>query len=114
MKKLGSGFRLQVDPDPILVLILTLVMMGGGAQSDPLFLFVKTIEKVIRLCTVFFSGSFGDRWIVSSDKFVKNAHNMGLSSEPPLNEVDRVHKLITFSLVFIKKFFYFFLVLQFF
>ena len=25
---------------------------GGGAQSTPLFLFVKTIEKVKRLCTV--------------------------------------------------------------
>ena len=33
------------------VTFLTLVMMGGG-QSAPLFLFVKTIEKVIRLCTV--------------------------------------------------------------
>ena len=31
----------------------TLVLMGGvGAQSAPLFLFVKTIEKVIRLCSV--------------------------------------------------------------
>ena len=29
----------------------TLVMIGG-AQSAPLFLFVKTIEKEIRLCTV--------------------------------------------------------------
>ena len=39
---------------------LTLVMMGGlqtlvligGLKVPPLFLFVKTIEKVIRLCTV--------------------------------------------------------------
>ena len=26
--------------------------VGGGAQSAPLYLFVKTIEKVISLCTV--------------------------------------------------------------
>ena len=25
---------------------------GGGSKCPPLFLFVKTIEKVIRLCTV--------------------------------------------------------------
>ena len=30
----------------------TLVMMKGGSKSPPPFLFVKTIEKVIRLCTV--------------------------------------------------------------
>ena len=31
----------------------TLVMIGGGSKCPPpLFLFVKTIEKVIRLCTV--------------------------------------------------------------
>ena len=32
-----------------------LVLMGGGIESTPppLILFVKTIEKVIRLCTVF-------------------------------------------------------------
>ena len=41
---------------------------GWGAQSaPPLFLFVKTIEKVIRLCTVLkkkkLSGSFEDRTI---------------------------------------------------
>ena len=47
----------------------TLVMIGGeGAQSaPPLFLFVKTIEKEIRLCTVlnkkYLSGSFEDRAI---------------------------------------------------
>ena len=38
--------------------------MGGGAESVPLFLFVKTIEKVIWLCTVLnkkkFSCSFED------------------------------------------------------
>ena len=40
---------------------LTLVMMGGGAQSaPPLFLFVKTIEKVMRLCTVFKKNSLID------------------------------------------------------
>ena len=36
---------------------------GGGAQSAPLFLFVKTIEKVIRLCTMlnfFLSGGCED------------------------------------------------------
>ena len=41
---------------------------GGGAQSaPPLFLFVKTIEKVIRLCTVlkkkYLIGSFKDKAI---------------------------------------------------
>ena len=30
----------------------TLVMMRGGSKCPPPFLFVKTIEKVIRLCTV--------------------------------------------------------------
>ena len=30
----------------------TLVLMGGGLKVPPLILFVKTIEKVIRLCTV--------------------------------------------------------------
>ena len=45
----------------------TLVMIGGGwgAQSPPPpILFVKTIEKVIRLCTVLkkkLSGSFEDK-----------------------------------------------------
>ena len=35
--------------------------MRGGAQSASLFLFVKTIEKVIRLCTVLKKiGSFED------------------------------------------------------
>ena len=41
-------------------------MRGGGAQSAPLSLFAKTIEKVIRLCTVlicFLSRSFEDRAI---------------------------------------------------
>ena len=44
-------------------------MWGGGAQSaPPLFLFVKTIEKVIRLCTVlkkkkYLIGSFKDKAI---------------------------------------------------
>ena len=36
---------------------------GGGVESTFPFLFVKTIEKVIRLCTVlifFLSGSFED------------------------------------------------------
>ena len=40
--------------------------MGGGAHCTPQFLFVKTIEKVIRLCTVlifFLIGSFEDRAI---------------------------------------------------
>ena len=46
----------------------TLVMIGGGTKCPPpLFLFVKTIEKVIRLCTVLkkksLSGSFEDRGI---------------------------------------------------
>ena len=40
---------------------------GGGAQSVPLFLFVKTIEKVIRLCTgskkKYLIGSFKDKAI---------------------------------------------------
>ena len=44
-------------------------MMGGGGLTvpPPLFLFVKTIEKVIRLCTVVkkksLSGSFEDKAI---------------------------------------------------
>ena len=40
-------------------------MMAGGLKW-PLFLFLKTIEKEIRLCTVlifFFIGSFEDRAI---------------------------------------------------
>ena len=46
----------------------TLVLMGGGAQSaPPPFLFVKTIEKVKRLCTVLKKkisiGSFKDKGI---------------------------------------------------
>ena len=46
----------------------TLVMIGGGTKCPPpLFLFVKSIEKVIRLCTVLrrkkMSGSFEDRAI---------------------------------------------------
>ena len=48
-------------------LFLTLVLMGGGLRVPPLFLFVNTIEKVIRLCTVLkkksLSGSFEDRAI---------------------------------------------------
>ena len=40
---------------------------GGSSKCPPLFLFVKTIEKVIRLCTVlnifFLSGSFEDKAI---------------------------------------------------
>ena len=62
------------DPDltflePWTDLTLTLVMIGGmGAQSapSPLFLFVKTIEKVIRLYTVLkkkLSGSFENKAI---------------------------------------------------
>ena len=57
-----------------LELFLTLVMMGGlqtlvlmGTLSPPPFLFVKTIEKVIRLCTVlkkkYLIGSFKDKAI---------------------------------------------------
>ena len=54
---------------------LTLVMMGGletlvlmgGLKVPPLFLFGKTIEKGIRLCTVLknisLSGSFEDKAI---------------------------------------------------
>ena len=46
----------------------TLVLMGGGGlKVPPLFLFVKTIEKVIRLCTVlkkkYLIGSFKDKAI---------------------------------------------------
>ena len=39
-----------------------IVLMGGGVESMTQFLFVKTIEKVIRLSTalIFFSGSFED------------------------------------------------------
>ena len=42
---------------------LLVLMRGGGVESNPPpFLFVKTIEKVIILCTVliFLSGSFLD------------------------------------------------------
>ena len=70
-------------------------MMGGaeGRKVPPLFLFVKALEKVIRLCNVLnfcLSGSFEDRAVFhvielsydwgalcahyrSIDKFVKNA-----------------------------------------
>ena len=48
---------------------------GGGVKSTPApFLFVKTIEKVIRLCTVlifFLSGSFEDMGIFQ----VQNCHS---------------------------------------
>ena len=73
----------------------------------PLSLFVKTIGKEIRLCTVlkktFLSAGFEDMAIFhgiqvsydygggalsalyrSIDKFVKNAHTMSLSLQPPL------------------------------
>ena len=33
---------------------------GGGLKVPPLFLFVKTIEKVIRLCTVLKKNSWID------------------------------------------------------
>ena len=45
----------------------TLVLRGGGSKCPPPFLFVKTIEKVIRLCTVlkkkYLIGSFKDKAI---------------------------------------------------
>ena len=38
------------------------------------------------------------------DKFVKNVHNMSLSSQPPLKKkINTVHNLITFSIVFTNK-----------
>ena len=43
------------------------MMGGGGLKVPPYFLFVKTIEKVIRLCTVLrkknLIGSFEDKAI---------------------------------------------------
>ena len=45
-----------------------------------------------------------DRYIDSIDKFVKNAHNMSLSSQPPLQKkFNTVHNLIIFSIVFTNK-----------
>ena len=87
----------------------------GGAQSaPPLFLFEKTIEKVIRLCTVlsFFSGSFEDKTIFhviqeidSIDKFVKNVHNICpyLHNYHSKKKINTVLNLITFSIVFTNK-----------
>ena len=56
-------------------------MMGGGAQSAPLFLFVKTIEKVIRLCTVLkkkkLSGGCEDRdilWAFFTNLSIENIY----------------------------------------
>ena len=49
---------------------------GGGAESAPSFLFVKTIEKLIRLCTVlkfFFGGGCEDRdllWAFFTNLFI--------------------------------------------
>jgi len=47
--------------------------------------------------------------IVSSEKFVKNACNMGISSQPPLKIFffNTVHNLIVFSIVFTNFFFFF-------
>ena len=56
----------------------TLVLMGGLKVPPPPFLFVKTIEKVIRLCTVlkknYLIGSFKDKAIfhVISETKVKS------------------------------------------
>ena len=48
--------RAAINPPPPFTeqMTLTLVMMGGGGLKvpPPLYLFVKTIEKVQRLCTV--------------------------------------------------------------
>ena len=79
------------------MLCFNLSYYGGGGSKYPPFLFVKTIEKVIRLCTVLkkksLSGSFEDRAIFhvsqlsydgggglcasyrSIDKFVKKGEN---------------------------------------
>ena len=47
--------------------LLVLMGRGGGEAIPPPFLFVKTIEKVIRLCTVlmfyFLNGSFEEMGI---------------------------------------------------
>ena len=47
-----------------------LVLRGGGVESIPQFLFVKKIEKVIRLYTVvifnFLNGSFKDMRVIST------------------------------------------------
>ena len=46
----------------LVLMFLTGGLMGGLVEFIPPFLFVKTIEKVIKLCTVliFFSGGFED------------------------------------------------------
>ena len=59
---------LALSPLVMMAWLKLLVMMGGGgggAESAPPFLCVKTIAKVIRLCTVliFSSGSFEDNAI---------------------------------------------------
>ena len=47
--------------------------------------------------------------IITSRKNRENAHNMGLSWQPPLKKkFNTVHNLITFSIVCTKKFFFFF------
>ena len=47
---------------------------------------------------------------IELENIVKNAHNMGLSSQPPIKKkkINTVHNLITFSIVFTKKIFFFF------
>ena len=70
-------------------------MGGGGLNVPPIFLFVKTIEKVIRLCTVLkkksLISSFKDKAnfhvILEIDSFEqKNREKCPLSSQPPLKK----------------------------
>ena len=69
------------NPDPVLNLSFNggtffLFLVGGGLNLSIPFLFEKTIEKVIRLCTVL--SIFGDKYMtkdfkleISGDYFVE-------------------------------------------
>ena len=68
--------------------------VGGGVEStpNPPFLYMKTIEKLIRLCTVL---------IKTKLNYVKNAHIFKTTTQKI--KIITVHNLITFSFVFTNK-----------
>ena len=101
-------------------------LMCGGAHSAPPPIFIcennRKYNKIMHCVDFFLSGSFEDRTTfhviqlsndgggpyvpITIDRFVKNVHNMALSSHPPLKNFfffNTVHNLITFSIVFTNK-----------
>ena len=71
MLKVNRNLKLETVPcnpyeTPVCTVPFTLVMIRGNYTLVMIFLFVKTIEKVIRLCTMLkkkLSGSFEDKAI---------------------------------------------------